>query len=95
MTKWIAFLALFLASCAHAPTPEPIIKTVEVVVPGPTQPCVPKSLGERPQYADTDEALKQAVDAAVRYSLLWAGRAERIAREHDLETVIDGCPHEK
>lgn len=96
MRKLVALFALVLmAGCATAPAPEPIIRTVEVVVPGETQPCVPKSLGTTPAYVDNDDALRNAVDAAERYLLLWAGRSQRIAREQELEIVIDGCPREK
>lgn len=91
------FAALLLSACVGTrPDPEPIIRTVEVVVPGPTQPCVPKEHDKQtPDYADNDSALLQAVDAAARYALLWAGREQRIAREKELEAVVDGCPQEE
>lgn len=96
MRKLVALFALaFVAGCKTTPAPEPIIETVEVIVPGETQPCVPKSLGATPEYVDNDSALRKAVDAAERYMLLWAGRTQRIAREQELNTVIDGCPREK
>ena len=95
MNKLVALLSLVLLAGCKTVTPEPIIKTVEVVVPGETQPCVPKTLGGTPEYVDSDSALRRAVDAAERYMLLWAGRSQRIAREQELETVIDGCPREK
>lgn len=94
--KLIILLALTAAACAgKTPPPEPIIRTVEVIVPGPTQPCVPKTLAGPPAYADETSALRKAVDAAARYALLWAGREQRIAREKELETVVNGCPREK
>ena len=96
MRKLVILAALVAAACAEkTPPAEPIIKTVEVGVPGPTQPCVPKKLGAAPEYADSDSALRKAVDAAERYMLLWAGRSQRIAREQELNVVIDGCPREK
>lgn len=90
-------LALPLAACGGKvkSTPEPVVETVEVVVPGEPAPCVPNTLGPRPDYPDSDSALAAAIDAAERYALLWAGRDLRMAREEELETVIDGCPREE
>lgn len=90
-------LLLALTACGdkRLQAPEPIIETQEVVVPGEPVACVPKDLGPRPDYPDSDSALAKAADAAVRYALLWAGREQRINREQELETVIDGCPKEE
>lgn len=83
-------LVLLLAGCATTQTPEPIVRTVEVQVPV-RQPCVPSTLGPAPIYADTDAALLGASDPAERYQLLGFGRAQRIVRLNELETVIAGC----
>lgn len=94
MTKlYLMLLAVFLSACAttNPPDPEPIIVTQEVLVPV-AQPCVPASLAPTPEYVDTDSAILAAVDAAVRYQLLWAGRMQRNARLAELETTIVGCP---
>lgn len=88
----LAFLAV--AACATPKVPEPIIKTVTVNIPVP-QPCVPKTLGDRPAYPDTDQALLNAVDAAERYQLIFAGRILRDARLGEIEPVIASCPKEK
>jgi hypothetical protein len=83
---------LFLAGCAHVtPAPEPIVAPVEVVKPIAGG-CVPETLGPAPDYADTKDTLKAAKDAAERYQLLWAGRAQREARLNELEPVVAGCP---
>ena len=93
--KWIVpTLALMLAGCGERieSTPEPLVVVKEVVIPGPPVPCVPKALGDEPAYADTNEALKNAADGAVRYQLIIAGRAQRISRLGELEPVVKGCP---
>jgi hypothetical protein len=88
----LAFLAL--AACKTAPIPEPVIQTVEVRVPV-SSPCVPSKYDRtRPEYVDTEAALRAAVDAAERYQLLWGGRMQRIAREGENEAVISGCASE-
>ncbi len=94
MKRLIATL-LVLAAAACSPkviTPEPIVKTVYVSVPGPALPCVPKELGPKPVYADTDAILKAAKDAAERLQLLFAGRMQREARLNEIEPVISSCP---
>lgn len=90
----VAVLAIAVSACAtsRTPPPEPIIKTVEVVVPGPPVPCVPKELGPPPAYVDTDDALIAAPDAAARYQLLYAGRLQRIGRLGEVEPVVESCP---
>lgn len=93
----LLFLPLFaLAACntTRDAEPEPRIVTVEVPVPV-AQPCVPHQVDVNPPaYPDTDEALRIARDAAERYQLLWAGRAERNARLGVLEPVVRACPRE-
>jgi len=84
--------ALTLGACATTgAAPEPRVVTVEVAVPV-ASPCVPAGLGATPEYPDTDEALRQAPDAATRYQLLAAGRPLRAARLGELEPVVAGCP---
>lgn len=96
----LLFLAplLVLAGCAttkNMPPPEPILVVKEVVIPGPSVPCVPRSIGDAPSYVDTKEALVNAPEGAVRYQLLIAGRNQRIARLSELEPVVRGCPKVK
>lgn len=70
---------------------EPVLTPIEVAVPVKTG-CVPPNLAPKPDYPDTDEALKAAPDAASRYLLLYAGRKVRSARLGELESVVEGCP---
>lgn len=85
------FPLIFLAGCTTARVPEPVIVTQEVKVPV-ALPCVPENYKrERPDYVDSDEALKAAIDAAVRYQLLWSGREQRKAREAENEAALSGC----
>lgn len=100
--KFIAAVALLitaegLGGCATAPlpTPQPIVITKEVVVPGPPVKCVPDNVGSQPAYPDTDAALKAAKDPAERYQLVAAGRPLRIARLAVLEPVIASCAKTK
>lgn len=94
--KALALLLLLpLAACkTTGDVPPPVIQTVEVAVPVP-MPCVPKELGGPPAYVDTDEALRNAPDAAARYKLTYAGRLQRIGRLGELEPVVKSCPKEK
>ena len=88
-------LMLILSGCAttsHGPV-EPIVIQHEVDVPV-TIACVPKTLAPAPEYPDTDQALKAAADAAVRYQLVTAGRALRMARLGELEPIVVGCAKE-
>lgn len=82
---------LLLGACATAKVPEPIVTTVVVKEPV-SVPCIPSNYNfARPDYVDSNDALLSAVDAAVRFQLLWAGRAQRIAREAENDVVITGC----
>lgn len=86
----IPALALLAPACATTQTPEPITETVEVRVPVAV-PCVPDSVPGEPEYADSDEALLAAEDAAEFYALVLAGRDQRTARLAELEPIIRGC----
>lgn len=89
---YIPTLMLLSACGARQERPEPITIVKEVKVPV-SLPCVPSNyVAERPDYVDSDKALKAAPDAAERYQLLWGGRSQRIAREKENEIVIAGCP---
>ncbi len=95
MTKAWIFLLPLLAACSHAPdVPEPRVVIREVPVPV-AQPCVPEDLKDPPAYVDTDKALVGAADAAERLQLLYAGRAQRVARLHEIEPIIEACPKGK
>jgi hypothetical protein len=90
----LALMLLPLAACAtkELPRPEPIVVVKEVKVPVAVS-CIPQTYNEkRPDYVDSNEALRAALDPGDRYQLLWAGRAQRIAREGENEAVISGCP---
>lgn len=88
--KYLIFLVL-LAGCGTTKDIEPRVVIQEVKVPVGVD-CVPKNyVKDRPEYADSDSALRAAPDAAARYQLLWAGRGLRIAREVENEIVIAGC----
>jgi len=87
-------LSAFTAGCGgtqQLARPEPITVVQEVVVPVAIG-CVPAGLTPAPGFSDTDADLRAAVDAARRFQLLIAGRAERNARLHELEVVVAGCP---
>lgn len=92
MKRTCALLALVaLSACTTTPTPEPVIRTVEVQVPVP-QPCDAASrLGPPPAYPDSDEALRSAADIFMQTQLLLAGRALRIARNDGLEAAVRTC----
>ena len=89
--KLIPLLALLLGACATTSSREPVIVIQEVVKPVPA-PCVPRELEPPPAYADNDDALKKAVDAAERYLLIVAGREQRVRRLHEIEPVVAACP---
>lgn len=88
-TSRILILAAFfgLAGCA---TTEPVIRTVEVLVPYPVS-CVPETLDPKPEYPDTDAALAAEPDYAVMIGMVFAGRSLRDSRLADLEGVVEGC----
>ena len=93
-SPFLIFPLVVLSACATAPkaVPEPIIQTIEVKVPGPALPCVPKEILPMPTYVDTDAVLAKALDAAERYQLIFAGRQQRDARLKEIEPVILSCP---
>lgn len=93
--RWIAvpLLGIVLVACGttgQPPKPQPVIKTVEVLVPV-AKSCVPKNLAAPPVYVDSDEALKAAKGPAERYLLMAAGRLQRIARLGEVEPTIEIC----
>lgn len=87
----ITLLALMTVGCGHRPAdPEPIVRTVTLEVPVYTS-CVPDNLSARPEYPDTDERLRAALDAASRYLLMFSGRQARNDRLNQLEAVVENC----
>lgn len=87
----LPLLLIPLAACAsNKSRPEPIVVPQKVTVPVAGD-CVPASLGTAPDYVDSNDALRAAADAAERYQLLWAGRAQRTGRLNELEVVVAGC----
>jgi hypothetical protein len=86
----IAAGAALITGCGTTAPREPIVRTIEVLVPV-TVPCVPDTLAAAPTYSDTDEALRAAEDAAARFVLLVTGRDERTARLGELEAAVSAC----
>ena len=89
MTRLALLLALSLTACTTT-RPEPRVVTQQVLVPV-SQSCVPAELGGPPEYPDTDDRLRAAVDGAARYALVSAGRLLRMARQAETESVIVSC----
>ena len=89
MRRAVILLALALAGCAtHRPEPVIVTRTVEVPV---IVRCIPPELRPEPDYPDTDDALRNAADAAERYARMAAGRLLRMARQRETEAVINAC----
>lgn len=84
--KRALLLVLLLGGCATA---EPRVVVREVLVPV-AQPCV-ADVGEAPQYTDTPEAIRAAVDVFERVKLVLLGREERDARLRILEGQAKVC----
>lgn len=68
---------------------EPTIRTVEVKVPVRT-PCTLTPPAE-PDFADTDDALRQAPNHVERVKLLLIGRLQRIAHDAELHAYAQAC----
>lgn len=85
----ILALALLATGCAKPPIPEPIVRTVEVLVPVPV-PCRP-DVGPEPVYADDPALLAAAPDVFEAMKLRIAGREQRRAREAVLVAALAGC----
>lgn len=85
-----ACAAVLVASCATArPEPEPVVQTVEVLVPVPT-PCR-VDIGSEPVFADSDEALSTAPDVFEAMKLRIVGRFQRIAWSAVQAAALAGC----
>lgn len=82
-----AIFALSLTACAH--TAEPTVRTVEVQVPIHA-PCAATPPTE-PDYADTDDKLRNAPDHIERVKLLLIGRLQRIAHDQELHAYASAC----
>ncbi|MDZ4374751.1 MAG: hypothetical protein U1C74_25505 [Phenylobacterium sp.] len=68
---------------------EAVSQLREIRVPIPVR-CAADP-GPRPNYPDTEAALRDAPDIAERVKLIMAGRLLRQAREMELEAAISGC----
>ena len=79
-----AFCLAFVSACGT--TPEPIIRTVDVLVPVPVS-CVPEDFPGVPEYPDESEAQ----DRAEWLALTLSGDELRRDRLADVEAVIQGC----
>lgn len=80
-------LALSLTACAT--TSEPTVRTVEVRVPVHA-PCTAAPPAE-PDFADTDDALRQAPNHVERVRLLVIGRLQRISHDQELHAYAQAC----
>lgn len=85
----LCLVGLTVAGCAKPPTPEPIVRTVEVRVPVAVA-CDPR-VGPDPLYADNDQALAAATDVFEAMRLRIAGRLQRIARVDIMNAALAGC----
>ena len=92
MRNEVLFIALLASGCATkvVRSPEPIIITKEVFIPVPVA-CVPKELGEPPEYPDDDKSLIASASPEERYQRILAGRELRRARQGETEPVISIC----
>jgi hypothetical protein len=77
-----------LAACATAPEPKIEVREVKVAVPVR---CDPQPRPVKPDFPDTDEAIKGAPDIFVEAQLYKAGRKLRIPYERELEAALSGC----
>lgn len=85
----LATVVALLAGCATRPPAEPVIVTKTVAKPVAVS-CVPQSLGPKPVYPDTDDALRAA--GPERFlQLVLAGRDLRQSRLNQVESVITTC----
>ncbi len=86
----IVLACLALSACAAVPTPDPkvIYRDNPVVV---TEKCKPDPAPTKPDFADSDAALKAAPNMAERARLYVIGRLQRIAYEGELEAALSGC----
>ena len=80
-------LMFALAGCAT--TSEPRVVTREVLVPV-RAPCTATPPVE-PDWADTDEKLRDAPDHVARVKLLLIGRLQRIAHDQELHAFATAC----
>lgn len=80
-------LALSLTACAT--TSEPTVRTVEVQVPVHS-PCSATPPAE-PDFADTDEKLRDAPSHVERVKLLLIGRLQRVAHDQELHAYATAC----
>ena len=82
-----AFVAV--AACNSTPR-EPIVRTVEVLVPTPVT-CVPASANLEPKFQVSRGDVAAAYDAAERLRLTAAGFLERDAYINEILPVARGC----
>jgi hypothetical protein len=87
----LLLLVLSLAACDTPTKPEPEIRIVERVVPGPLRSCIPADMPPEPDYPDTDDALRAAGAMPERYQLVMAGRELRDAYLGIVRKLLPGC----
>ena len=76
-----------ISGCAH--NSEPTVRTVEVFVPVHA-PCEATAPVE-PDWADTDEKLRDAPDHVARVRALVIGRLQRVAHDQELHAFANAC----
>lgn len=85
-----AVFALVAVSACNTTPPEPIIRTVEVLVPTPVT-CVPANATVEPKFQVSRGDVAAAYDAAERLRLTAAGFLERDAYLGEVLPVLRGC----
>ena len=86
-TALAALACLALVGCAT--TSEPTIRTVEIRVPVPA-PCTATPPAE-PDFADTDDKLRDAPSHVERVRALVIGRLQRISHDAELHAFAQAC----
>jgi hypothetical protein len=86
LRNWCVIALMCFVPIGCGTTPEPIIRTVDVLVPVPVS-CVPEDFPGAPEYPDESEAQ----DRAEWLALVLSGDALRRDRLADVEAVIEGC----
>ena len=89
MRRVAVVAALGVAACAAQSSPEPIIRTVEVVKPVPV-PC-PATV-ERPEFADARLPMSPEILTAAKRARI--GIAQRAQYEMELERALAACKGE-
>lgn len=86
-----AVLALLLLSgCATAPLPDPKVVYRDVPIPVATA-CKPDPAPHKPDFADSDAAMKQALNVAEKARLRRIGELQWQGYAGELEAALLAC----